>query len=79
MNEPLEPIERNEEMNRTYIPLPGGWEVQTRGQGSTFRICDPNNNRLPIPDSPYLHETLEQMALDIHGSIGWQPIETAPR
>lgn len=67
----LAPIERDESMDRTYIPLPGGWEVQTKGKGSTFRICEPGENpiRLPIPDSPYLHETLERMARDIHAAV----------
>lgn len=59
-------IVRDELMDRTCIPLPGGWEVQTKGRGSTFRICDPEGRRLPVPDSPYLHETLERMAMDIN-------------
>lgn len=25
-----EPIERDEQMQRDYIPLPGGWELQTK-------------------------------------------------
>ena len=66
---PIEPIERNEAYDRTYIPLPGGWEVQTKGKGSTFRICDPDGRRLAIPDSPYLHETLERMAREVHAAV----------
>lgn len=57
-----EPIDVDTQMNREYIPLPGGWEVQTKGGGSTFRICDPTGERLAIPDSPYLHEELTNMA-----------------
>lgn len=64
----VDPIARDELMARTYIPLPGGWEIQTRGNGSSFRICDPNGERLNIPPSPYLHETLERMARDIHAA-----------
>lgn len=64
----VDPIARDELMDRTYIPLPGGWEIQTRGNGSSFRICDPNGERLNIPPSPYLHETLERMARDIHAA-----------
>lgn len=26
--------------SREYIPLPGGWEVQTKGAGSTYRLLD---------------------------------------
>jgi hypothetical protein len=62
------PIERDEQMDRTYIPMPGGWEIQTKGKGSTFRICGPDDDRLAIPDSPYLHETLEQMARDVNAA-----------
>jgi hypothetical protein len=60
------PIARDEEYRRTYIPLPGGWEVQTKGRGSSFRIAAPSGHRLNIPDSPYLHETIERMARGIH-------------
>jgi len=66
---PLGPIERDEDFDRTYIPLPGGWEVQTKGKGSSFRICDTKDGeRLLIPPSPYLHETLERMAKEIHAA-----------
>lgn len=72
-NYKLVPVERDESCDRTYIPLPGGWEVQTKGKGSTFRICDPSGSRLPIPDSPYLHETLERMAREIHTAVAAAP------
>ncbi|MET3892817.1 hypothetical protein ABIE41_003893 [Bosea sp. OAE506] len=26
--------------SREYIPLPGGWEVQTKGRGSSYRLLD---------------------------------------
>lgn len=60
----------DEEMDRYYIPLPGGWEVQTKGKGSSFRLCKVN------PDGSYerwhvldetLHEPLMEMALAIQG------------
>lgn len=62
----LLPIERDEEMNRTYIPLPGGYEIQTKGNGSTFRIAktDGSDERMPVLES-VLHPFLEQMARDI--------------
>lgn len=62
------PIERDPKMERDYIPMPGGWEIQTKGKGSTFRICDKDGDRLAIPDSPYLHETLERMARDVNAA-----------
>lgn len=34
----LPPIET--EGAREYIPLPGGWEIQTKGTGSSYRLCD---------------------------------------
>ena len=63
-------IEHDEDFDRSYIPLPGGWEIQTKGKGSTFRICEPGKDpdRLSVPPSPYLHETLERMARDIHAA-----------
>jgi len=65
----VRPIERDEDYDRTYIPLPGGWEVQTKGRGSPFRIVGPDKFRLLIEDRPYLHETLERMARDIHDAF----------
>ena len=62
-------IERDESMDRTYIPVAPGWEVQTKGSGSTFRIAEPDGSRLPIPDSPYLHETLERMARAVNAHV----------
>lgn len=64
----VSPIAYDKAYDRYYIPLPGGWEVQTKGKGSTFRICDPQGERLAVPDSPYLHETLERMAREIHAA-----------
>lgn len=65
----IEPIERDESYDRTYIPLPGGWEVQTKGRGSSFRICNTKTGRrLMIPDQPFVHELLEQMAREIHAA-----------
>lgn len=64
-----EPIETDETLSRHYIPIPGGWEVQTKGSGSTFRIVDPYGRRIAIPDAPCLHETIERMARDIHAAV----------
>lgn len=60
-------IERDESYQRDYIPLPGGWEVQTKGRGSSFRIAETKGDgfRLNIPDSPYLFDLLERMAREV--------------
>lgn len=73
MDDSLE-IERDDEYDREYIPMPGGWEVQTKGRGSTFRLCGPtDDDRLPIPNSPYLHETLTRMARDVNAASRREP------
>lgn len=66
-------IDHDDEMQRHYIPMPGGWEIQTKGKGSTFRLCDPHGERLAIPDSPYLWEELTAMARDANAS--WKRLE----
>lgn len=66
-------IDHDGEMQRHYIPMPGGWEIQTKGKGSTFRLCDPHGERLAIPDSPYLWEELTAMARDANAS--WKRLE----
>ena len=65
----LPPIERDEAYDRDYIPLPGGWEVQTKGSGSTFRICDTKSGeRMPVVET-MLHPWLERMAREVHAAI----------
>lgn len=75
----LGPIERDDSYMRTYIPVAPGWEIQTKGKGSTFRICDSttknDGDRLAVPDSPYLHDTIERMALAIHAHRLAQEVE----
>ena len=64
-------IERDEGMDRDYIPLPGGWEVQTKGKGSTFRVCDTKSGRRwPIHNEEYgfNHAEWERMAREIHAA-----------
>jgi len=62
-------IDRDEEMMRDYIPLPGDWEIQTKGKGSTFRIArtDGSRKRFAVGDES-LYGPLEQMARDIHAA-----------
>jgi len=62
------PIERDESMDRTYIPLPGGWEVQTQGKGSSFRLCNTESGHRWIVTDEHLHPVLEEMARDIHAA-----------
>lgn len=65
----VEPMGRDEVYNRDYITMPGGWEVQTKGKGSSFRVSDATGeHRLLIPPSPYLHETLTKMAREVHAA-----------
>lgn len=83
--EDLKPIERDEAMDRDYIPLPGGWEVQTLGKGSSFRLCEPSGRRHIVTDE-HLHDVLTNMGHDIRDSWnrrtpagGWRAIAEAPR
>lgn len=63
-------FERDEAADRDYIPLGAGWEIHTRGRGSTFRIVDgKTGDRLAVPDSPYLHETLTHMAREVNAMV----------
>ena len=73
---PYQRVDRDESYDRSYIPMPGGWEIQTKGKGSSFRICDPNGDRLNIPPSPYLYETLTQMALAVNAA--WKAADFKP-
>lgn len=78
----LPPVERDEGYDRTYIPLPGGWEIQTKGKGSSFRICDTKSGERWNVTESHLHEMLERMAHEVRAashptaatpaSEGWQ-------
>ena len=52
---------------RIYIPFGAGWEVQTKGNGSTFRISD-GKQQWPVTD-PYLHDVLTRMAYEVRAVI----------
>ena len=65
----LPPIER--EGSREYIPLPGGWEIQTRGDGSSYRLCDTKTgDRLNIlgGDGPTAQDFVTRMAKEVHAA-----------
>jgi hypothetical protein len=69
MGEELPAIDYDRSMDRTYIPLPGGWEIQTKGNGSTFRIAHAQQQtRWQVLDDK-LHEPLEAMARDMRDAI----------
>lgn len=77
----LPPIERDEAYERDYIPLPGGWGIQTKGKGSTFRVCDTKTGeRAAIPDER-LHPFIERMAREVRAAIAAlrQPVPDAVR
>lgn len=67
---PLPPIER--EGSREYIPIPGGWEIQTKGSGSSFRLCDTKTgDRLNIlgGDGPMAQDFVTRMAKEVRASF----------
>lgn len=61
----LPPIERDEKFDRTYIPLPGGYEVQTKGRGSSYRIYSGRDNHRWAVSDPFFHENITKMAMAI--------------
>jgi hypothetical protein len=73
----LPPVEYDKDMDRTYIPLPGGWEVQTKGKGSTFRIAHvQQRSRWQVLDDR-LHEPLEALARDTRAALAERDAEIA--
>jgi hypothetical protein len=54
-------------IDRWYIPVHEKWEIQTKGNGSSFRIAkrDESGDRWLVCDN-HLHAMLEEMARDIH-------------
>lgn len=68
------PIERDEEMDRDYIPLPGGWELQTKGKGSTLRLLDKKaGKRHPLPLPDFIIGFIERMAREVNAASNVQP------
>ena len=76
----LPPIETDVEYDRHYIPLPGGWEIQTKGKGSSFRLCDTKSGRRMVMTGHHFeHEELERMAREIHAAVNMSPpADTTP-
>ena len=69
----LPPIDRDESYQRDYIPLPGGWEIQTKGRGSSFRICDTKDGERWLVADEYLHAILERMAREVRAAYESRP------
>lgn len=69
----LPPLDRDEHMDRDYIPFGGGWEIHTKGKGSTFRLVhvDPHDHnkfeRYAVLDE-HLHAPLTQMAYHVRAA-----------
>jgi hypothetical protein len=78
----LPPAEHDKGMDRHYLPLPNGWEIQTKGKGSTFRICKVNGEddyeRWQVTDER-LHEPLQRIAEDCRSAIAAQHAAPAAR
>lgn len=76
----LPPIDTDVEYDRHYIPLPGGWEIQTKGKGSSFRLCDTKSGRRMVMTGHHFeHEELERMAREIHAAVNMSPpADTTP-
>ena len=67
-------ILREEQMGRDYIPLPGGWELQTKGNGSTLRLLDKKSGeRYPLPLPDFVIEFIERMALEVNTASRTKP------
>lgn len=64
----LPAVEHDKSHDRYFIPLPGGWEVQTKGKGSTFRIAHDSGRRWMVLDEQ-LHEPLTAMAYVVRQAI----------
>lgn len=69
------PIDHDADMNRFYIPLPAGWEVQTKGGGSSFRICDTKTHKRVHVLDERLQPVIEQMAREIHAALSAAPTD----
>lgn len=72
LREALPPIEHDDlDPTREYIPLPGGWEIQTKGRGSTYRLCDTKTGErhaILSACAPFIHDFVTRMAKEIHAA-----------
>jgi hypothetical protein len=55
--------------SREYIPLPGGWEIQTKGTGSSYRLLDKKSDErhnILSADAPFIYDFVTRMAKEVH-------------
>jgi DNA repair exonuclease SbcCD ATPase subunit len=55
--------------SREYIPLPGGWEIQTKGNGSSYRLLDKKSDErhnILSADALFIHDFVTRMAKEVH-------------
>ena len=71
---PIGPIENDGGTPpRYYIPLAGGWEIQTKGSGSTVRLGNSASDtafgkQITMTTAGYDAENLERMARGVHAA-----------
>jgi len=66
----VKPIERDEQMQREYIPLAGGYEWQAKGNGSTVRIVGSDGNRHPLSwNPPHVSQMLDDCMRAQHADM----------
>jgi len=62
-------IDYDADMDRFYIPVNSGYEIQTKGKGSSFRICNTKTHVRNLVFDENLHEMLEDMARGSNAEI----------
>lgn len=77
----LQGLAYDKDMDRHYIPLPGGWEIQTKGKGSTFRIAHAGSGRRWMVLDDQLHDPLVALANAVREALARrvQPEGEAPQ
>ena len=77
----LPDVDYHKDMDRHYIPLPGGWEIQTKGKGSTFRIAHAGSGRRWMVLDDQLHAPLVVLANAVREALARraQPEGEAPQ
>jgi hypothetical protein len=66
------PIEVDPDMpSREYIPLPGGWEIQTKGNGSSYRLLDRKTGQrhsILANEASFVKDFVTRMAKEVNAS-----------
>lgn len=56
---------------REYIPLPGGWEVQTKGTGSSYRLLDKKSDErhaILCNEAPFVQDFFTRCAKEVRAA-----------